>query len=741
MVAASAAANCITDTSQADFQSGTATNVDLAATAGSVVLARSSGGGGGTVDQQNTSFQANGELMSVTQWAAQTFTPSRSGALTQVDVNIFCQFCSATPPKVVVSIRATSGGKPTGADLASTTLTYVGPGQTWNTATFSAPMTVSAGTQYALVLRPQTALAQGAYAFSDTAVNSFTGNDVYPGGAIYFTKDSGSTWTMETAPKPSVDGAFKVYVGSGGSSGYLPAGDLISSGKDSAPPSGSSTVWDTLSWNGTTPTGTSLKFQVAASNSSGGPFTFVGPDGTANSYFTSAGASLDRFSGNRYLKYRAFLASSSTSNTPVLADATVCYSTSTPSADLSITVDDGVTSATPGQSVTYQIVAHNAGPNSVSSATVSDTFPSALTCSWTCAGSGGGSCPASGNGSINASVNLPSGANASFTATCSISPSASGTLTNTATVSTTAVADPASGNNSDADSDTLSASTNVALSMSDDVDLVRIGDLVDYVITLTNNNGPSNASVSITDTLPSQLDGNNATWVCSATNGASCGSSSGRGVKLTDSATLPNGGKVTYIYSATVLSQNRDGQVSNAVAAKVMSGGNQASQNLSANDSDIVVIFAGGFEGGSAKTVSMKTTGGAGSGSITATFGVDAGLLNRLPASTPITVATGTSTSGRTLFSVQLVRLGSDIAMRTLTTIDDTAFSVVSPWQVVDMKSHAFGLSWQSATTRGDDGFLSVAGLPLSANNARESLAALRVAVEHDVAWLVPITP
>jgi hypothetical protein len=135
----------------------------------------------------------------------------------------------------------------------------------------------------------------------------------------------------------------------------------------------------------------------------------------------------------------------------------------------------------------------------------------------------------------------------------------------------------------------------------------------------------------------------------------------------------------------------------------------------------------------------MTTTSG--SGSVTATFGVDAGLLNRLPANSPVTVATGTAANGRPLFGVQLVRLGNDVAMRTLTTIDDTEFSVLSAWQIVDMKAHAFGLSWQSATAHGDDGWLRVGALPLSANNARENLAALHVAVDHDVPWLVTITP
>src|SRR6266850_4660156 len=38
-------------------------------------------------------------------------------------------------------------------------------------------------------------------------------------------------------------------------------------------------------WHGTQPAGTAVRFQFATSNSSAGPWTFVGADGTANSYY------------------------------------------------------------------------------------------------------------------------------------------------------------------------------------------------------------------------------------------------------------------------------------------------------------------------------------------------------------------------------------------------------------------------------------------------------------------------
>ncbi|MFY9821491.1 MAG: ExeM/NucH family extracellular endonuclease, partial [Thermoanaerobaculia bacterium] len=80
-----------------------------------------------------------------------------------------------------------------------------------------------------------------------------------------------------------------------------------------------------------------------------------------------------------------------------------------PVADLAITKTDGVTTATPGGSVTYTITASNAGPSNDPSATVADTFPAVLTCTWTCVGAGTSTCTASGSGNINDTVNLPAG--------------------------------------------------------------------------------------------------------------------------------------------------------------------------------------------------------------------------------------------------------------------------------------------------------------------------------------------
>ena len=131
--------------------------------------------------------------------------------------------------------------------------------------------------------------------------------------------------------------------------------------------------------------------------------------------------------------------------------------TLTPQANVAITKTDGATSAVPGTSVIYTIVASNAGPSNAPSVTVADTFPAVCTgVTWTCSGAGGGTCAAAGSGNINGAAGLPVGGSVTYTATCAVSATATGTLSNTATATVGGgVTDPTPANNSATDTDSL----------------------------------------------------------------------------------------------------------------------------------------------------------------------------------------------------------------------------------------------------------------------------------------------
>ncbi len=141
-----------------------------------------------------------------------------------------------------------------------------------------------------------------------------------------------------------------------------------------------------------------------------------------------------------------------------------------PTADLSITKSDGAATVTRGGTTTYTIVASNAGPNTATGATLTDTFPAALTVTgWSCTATAGSSCTATGSGNNRAGVvTLNSGGSATYTATAAVSATATGTVTNTATIAAPAgVTDPNTADNTASDADGVAA-TPPAISLLDD---------------------------------------------------------------------------------------------------------------------------------------------------------------------------------------------------------------------------------------------------------------------------------
>jgi len=302
--------SCLVDTTQADFQGGVATNVEVTSSPGDVKLTNPN-----LVDQQSVTSIAGGFSLTSTTWNGQTFKAGISGTLVAVDVNLFCLSCTGTTPNFTASIRATTAGLPTGADLVSTTVAGFndgGAGST-HTADFSAtPLVLTAGTTYAFIIRPVANPSAGGYDFSV----SFTPNP-YAFGSRVSSTNSGGTWAA-TATRSAI---FHTYV----NNGFSPSGNLISSVKDGNPSVGNSPTWSTLSWNAVTPANTTVQFQAAGASSPNGPFNFVGPDGTAGTFFTTSGASIAQFNGSRYLEYKAILSSTNNTVTPTLNDVTVCF--------------------------------------------------------------------------------------------------------------------------------------------------------------------------------------------------------------------------------------------------------------------------------------------------------------------------------------------------------------------------------------------------------------------------------
>src|SRR5690349_357393 len=86
---------CLVDTTQADFQAGSAINCDLTTSPGDVILLDAP-----QLDQSNTAGTTTGTGFGTPSWTGQTFIPARSGHLTSAEVQVFCIGCGATPPNL-----------------------------------------------------------------------------------------------------------------------------------------------------------------------------------------------------------------------------------------------------------------------------------------------------------------------------------------------------------------------------------------------------------------------------------------------------------------------------------------------------------------------------------------------------------------------------------------------------------------------------------------------------------------
>jgi uncharacterized repeat protein (TIGR01451 family) len=249
-------------------------------------------------------------------------------------------------------------------------------------------------------------------------------------------------------------------------------------------------------------------------------------------------------------------------------------------ADLAITKTDGVTTATPGGSVTYTITASNAGPDPVTGGTVADTFPASLACNWTCAGAGGGTCTGAGAGNVTDTVNLPTGGSVTYAASCDISAAAAGSLSNTASVSSS-MPDPDPTNNSATDTDTLTPSADLSITKTDGVTQAVPGQFVTYTI-VASNAGPSNAASAVADTFPAALTCN---WTCGGMGGGTC-TAAGAG-NINDAASLPVGASATYSASCSIASPSTGSLVNTATVSSTATDPNPG--NNSATDSDTLV--------------------------------------------------------------------------------------------------------------------------------------------------------
>jgi hypothetical protein len=137
-------------------------------------------------------------------WRAQTFTPSTNHTITSVQLLVYR---IGSPGTVTVSITAVDGaGKPTGSDLAygttnGDTLTTNSGGE-WRSTTFSMVATLTASSQYALVVKVLNGDASNYLVWLNDG-----SSPSYSGGQDVFTNTGGPPWSVV----PTTDWMFKEY--------------------------------------------------------------------------------------------------------------------------------------------------------------------------------------------------------------------------------------------------------------------------------------------------------------------------------------------------------------------------------------------------------------------------------------------------------------------------------------------------------------------------------------------------
>ncbi len=251
-----------------------------------------------------------------------------------------------------------------------------------------------------------------------------------------------------------------------------------------------------VNWTAVASSGSS----VASSSGSGDINTTVTllPGGTVT--FTAV-AQIDP-SATGTLSNTATVAVPPGDNTP--ADNSATDTDSLTVVPLTITKDDGQTTAVPGGTTTYTIVVSNNNPPNVKDAILFDPLPAGVTdANWTFVSATGGdnvTGPTSGTGALDTTIDMPPHSTITFSYTVTIDPSATGTLTNIATVTP-----PGGTPTSASDTDILTPQADLAVTKDDGKTTAVPGTPDTYTITVTNNGLSTVSSVILTDDVPVAL--------------------------------------------------------------------------------------------------------------------------------------------------------------------------------------------------------------------------------------------
>ncbi len=289
---------------------------------------------------------------------------------------------------------------------------------------------------------------------------------------------------------------------------------------------------------------------------------------------------------------------------PNLANNSATDTDSPPSADLAITINDGISVWVPGGTTTYTVVVSNGGPLNVTGAVFSDNKPVQVTgWSWSCVPDAGAVCGAGSGGTITTNIadtaNIPSGKKVTYTIVATMTTSVPGNLVNTVTITPPiGTPDPIMTNNTATDTD-LGPSADLAITKDDGVSYYTTGGTLTYTIRLVNNGPQAVVGATVGDTMPSQLTG--WSWTCVPDFSSICLVGASVASPFTDSVSIPVGQGVTYTVVASV-NALATGTLVNTVSASVppafldlVPGNNTATDIDAAPTADLAITKTDGI--------------------------------------------------------------------------------------------------------------------------------------------------
>jgi hypothetical protein len=184
----------------------------IAVVAGAASLIAAASASAGTLDQQQTVSNFSGLQVANNNSKAQTFTAGLTGQLDQVDLALSGGMDATTP--LTIEIRDGSATAPGDTILASASVptSAVASSESWVSTSFTSPASVTAGTQYSIVVLNGGASSAAGWFWYSGKTPDGSSVSAYEGGTLYSSPDGPPGMGPWFAGNPLADFEFKTYV-------------------------------------------------------------------------------------------------------------------------------------------------------------------------------------------------------------------------------------------------------------------------------------------------------------------------------------------------------------------------------------------------------------------------------------------------------------------------------------------------------------------------------------------------